>query len=312
MAIQIPDNKWFFFDAANFLDAVTQFSFVLWARIDTVTATAKQYVVSHRGATNQFSIRKYETNDKWRFSVTAGGVNQVCDDSGAAVVAGTVYHLGCTWKKNNASGMKLYINGALITTVSTTSQTADYDSGGNSDIVFGAKTTTQDSGKCSLEGFAVWPGTELTAAQILSLSKGVWPHQIALPRPGLQYPCWGNQVATVQDLSGNGRHVTDPTWINGITTSGRIGRWEDPGHGLDGYHRVAASAGPPANPWVAVPQVFHPTVTKVIGSLTNDTQYEFKLVAVDTSGNVSVDSAIVVGTPTGTTVKHTPRKRLRG
>ena len=313
MSLTFPTSKLAWYPNANFLDDISSFSAAGWVRFDTITTANQQFVFSHKGGTNQLGLRKDATTDHWKFSTTVGGVNVVNDLT--TPVAGTKYHVAVTWTKNSSTGQKLYVDGALIDTDSTTGQTVNYDSGGGSSLILASRTDTGSNfGVNTLENWCFWPGVLLTANQIAQLRLVGWYHLVGLPAPAVFWSLL-NGASVIKDWSGNGRHITSATMsASGITDGGLIGKWEKPrlaGKGAQVQTAVAAPPGP--NPWIeATPDTLHPLMTKQISGLVNDTPYEFKVNAVDDAGNVSADSAIVQATPSGATVIHTVKRRLLG
>lgn len=306
MGVKLPDLKYVKYPMADFLDNQSQMSFAAWVRFDAIVSANKQYVFSHNGASQRVSLRKDSTSNKFRFSVTTAE-GFVTNDSSTVIVAGTLYHVAGTWLQTNASGMKLYVNAVLETTTNTTTQTTNYNSGGNVALVLGSRTDTgAEYGKCTVENFTLWPGVLLTLTQIQSLYYGDWPHQLDLNRPGIFLPLFGSSVARLPDYSGNDRHIESGN-INGAVADSIVGRWMNPMPFAGGFAAAGVSVGGSPNPWVLIttPQaneVLHPTANYVNDGLTNGTVYEFYISTMDQGGNESQPSATVEATPVAPSV----------
>lgn len=310
MALQFPTSKWAHYPNANWLDNVDSFSLAGWVRFDTVTTGNKQFVFSHKGSTNKFSLRKDSTTDNWKFSVTAGGVNVLNDVSG--VVATTKYHVACTWLKNSATGQKIYVNGSLLDTDSTTSQTANYDSGGGSSLIWASETDGGSNfGVCTLEGWSVWPGVVLTLADVTQHRFSAWPSNLSLAAPGVFYP-FQTGTTEIKDWSGNKRHITSVSAGTSHVVS--LGKWERPTRLQAGTVVGATTTTPPAPAaWTRWPTpVAHPGQSLNLTGLTNNVAYEVRLIARDTVNNESTPSATSEATPTDAVIVHRRRRRLIG
>lgn len=296
-----------YYDNADFLDDATSFSIASWIRMDTITVGSWQGIWSHYGGTNRIYLRKNDgTPELFRLSITSGGVNVTIDDTTGAPVAGTVYHIGITWIKGIAGGLNIYRNGTHVTSASTATQTANYHSGGAVDFYVGALRSAISYGKCTVEGLTIWKDYILSATEMAALYRVGWPHLISAPRPTAFWPFQeGN--ARASDLSGNGRHITifESSPVADVT----IGHWEDPDQPGTYTKPGTPGSGPPEpNPWTLFGSTTHPIATSTITGLVNDTTYEVKVNAVDTSDNESVDSDILEVTPAASAgAIHVPR-----
>jgi hypothetical protein len=308
MALTFPANKAAYYPAANWLDGIASFSFALWVRPDTITAGVRQYAFAHYGATNRISLRKNnEATELWRFAVVSGGVSVVVDDTTDAVAAGTVYHLAGTWVPGSATGIAIYRNGALVATASTTGQAGTYATEGAIPLYLGARKAANEYAKATIEGASFWAGSVLTAAQILSLYQGAWPHQIQATCSAL-YLCDEALLTAIPDYSGQGRGIEAAT-VDGATAGGTIGRWEDPVWSVGAGSLGASSVpGPPdPDPWALAGVSTHPVVEAEILGLTPGTAYEFCVTAVDAQGLESGYSAVAEATPTAALTTHVRR-----
>lgn len=307
--ISIPDNEYCEIANADWLNNLTAFSVALWIRYPTVTTARKQYAFSHRSS-NQFSLRKDSTSDKFRSSVTVSTF--VTCDSTFVVIANTLYHVGFSWVAGDAAGLKLYINGALDNSSSTTGQSGPYDSGASStSLLFGARTTTSDFGLPHVEGFVHFPRV-LTADEFRRLYE-YGRHHLAVPdtRPRVAYSFDGSYLAKLFDTSGNGRHIT--TIAAGAADQRMRGRWSAPGSNeMSGG--IATVAGAPApNPWTEYGTRAGKAATQLtLAGLTPGAEYQFRLRAVDVAGQESPDSAIVATFAGVADVIHTPREVFLG
>lgn len=295
MAIKFPTAVSGRLAGASWLDAQSQLSMFARVRFDAITTANKQYVFQYRlgSSGDQFSLRKDSTSDKFRASVTAGGA-LVTKDSASVLAASTIYNVAMSWQKNIANGLKLFLGGAEDGAGnSTTSQTADLNAS-SGDLVISARPGTFDYGVCTIETFILWTGYNIALAEYLALSDGAWPHQLALaPQPAIFLPCWEELLTELTDQSSNGRAVP----ITGSTLAGGLlGQLLDPME-FDAGRSAGVSVVVP-NAWTDwVPDILHPNGTGLITGLSNGIPYEFKVAAIDASGNVGADSAIVQATP---------------
>lgn len=101
------------------------------------------------------------TNYVFRAFVESNTTGTHTADSPAAVVAGTNYHLVMTYDKTN---LKLYINGALVTTISATGNLA---LGGADSVVIGQAVTTANGYDGLIDEVAIYFGA-LAADRILA------------------------------------------------------------------------------------------------------------------------------------------------
>ncbi len=280
-------------------------------RPDTVGVT-DQYVFGYRGSTDQTSFRWKGSETLWRYTVVAGGVSKYADETVDAV-AGTTYHFAGTWTKADATGMKLYKNGALISTVNTTTQTANCAPGAATDLYLAAFSAANSPGICTLENVMFAPGVVWTADQIARLYYSGWWHLANVAKPAAIYELSGAKLTQLDDISGNKRHITSG-WITGtLSAATQIGKREAPYRPQEFYMAGAAGTGPPTpNPWTLFGSSTHPTVTKAVTGLVNGTAYEFCVSAVDSSANEGVKSDTAEGTPNGVTITHVPRRVFLG
>ncbi len=311
MGLQFQSGKFAYYPNANFLDDCDSFSAAGWVRFDTVTTASKQYVFSFRGATNQISLRKESTSDNWKFSVTAGGVN-VLNDIGPAIVQGQRYHVAVTWAKN--ATQKIYVDGTQLDSDSTTGHTVNFDSGGGTSFVWGAKTDTGvESGVCTLEGWVVLTGYVLSQSEISALKSAWWPHLAGVPTGQFFFPFTTGATA-IKDWSGKARHITSATIsASGVVDAPAFAPRLRPRRSIGlPIYTGGGGATPPAawTKWGSEP--LHPTASVQLTGLTNGSTYEIKVTAVDNSGNESADSAIVEAIPTDATVVHRPKRVFIG
>jgi hypothetical protein len=306
-----------YYDNADWLDNAASFSFAVWVNLAAVTTGSRQYVFSHYGATNRISLRKDNgATEYFRFAVVSGGISATVDDTTGTPVAGTPYHIAGTWTPGSATGIAIYRNGALVDTGNTTSQTANYDSGGSVDLYLGARAVSSNYLNGSIENLCLWPGTVLTPAQILELYYSGWWQLANVTRPACQYACQ-TSITRIPDLSGNGRHIESATIdTTGVTLTPSIGKWDDLTVGQGITQQQGAAYTPPApddpDPWTLHGYVTHPTTTDTVTGLTNGTEYEFAVAALDVDGNVSEKCSAVACTPHDIPIKHTRRWRIGG
>lgn len=305
MAWKLYDYENMFYDNANFLDSQSEFSFFFRGRIDTLTAVTYQAALSHRGTTNQWFVRKSNgAPGQMQFRVISGGVTVTLTDTGWSAVATEIHSWGGRWKKNTAStGITMVRDGVTEYAAATTTQTVDYDSGGNVDLYLGAYSHDNNPYRGSLEDVMVWTGYSLTTAQIARLHAGYrWFEIVGVPRPAVWYPLNGGLLGRAPDTSGNNRHIEQATIEHytldsdgGVFTGNRppptIGWSPSP------QYRIVAGGTPGPNAWDYVGETVHPTVTKLVDGLTNGTAYEFTVKAVDASGNESDYAPFIEKTP---------------
>lgn len=302
MAWDLEDYCDVYYDDANFMDSQSVLSVCIRLQLNAINTGVNQYVLSHKGATNQFSLRKLNTDLAWRWSVTSGGVSVTCDDSSVTPAIDTTYCLCGMWKKNDASGMEIWRDGVSRNTASTTTQSSDYDSGGSVDLYTGARKFNDSYGKCDIEEVWLWANHELTLAQVVALNAGEhWLNIAGLPKPSAWWEFNENMLDRIPDRSGNGRNIESatidavhPPSAGGILTPRSPRCIIAPGSS----HRTAVAGPSEPNPWTLWEEILHPVAASTVTGLTNTTTYEFKINAVDQSGNVSADSAIVEETPT--------------
>lgn len=306
MAVQFPTYKQAYYDNANWLDDVSSWSWASWVQFDSVAVGSRQTICGHYGATNRFYIRKTTgTPELFQASITSGGVYKAITDTTGAPVVDTAYHLAVTWEAGSATGLKIYRNGAYVTAVSTSTQTANYNSGGNVDLYVGSLKKDTDTLRGQIEGFGIWAGTVLTANQIAALYWSGWPHLAGLPKPTVWWPGLGYN-GRIQDWSGNGRHIEAATIDATVAAASTIGQWDAPWH--SGGSSTQGAAGPAApNEWTLFGTTTHPTVTLDVTGLVNDTMYDFAVTAVDDDANESVKSATVTATPEDIGTVHTEK-----
>jgi hypothetical protein len=236
-----------------------------------------------------------------RATITVSGVPFVAVNATTVMVAGTIYDFALTWEKNNATGLKLYLNGALEDDDSTTTQTTDYSSVSPNELYVGARNGGFEYGIVTLEHLGFWTGHVLTTAQIAALRAGCWPHMIGLPRPALWLPMFPQLTSRIPDLSGNSRSIEAAGITGTLSAAGLLRQWMDPGSVGAGGGKGAAGAVPP-NPWTLLATIEKPSpgqpppATYVAGGLTNGVAYQFHVTALD-DVNESTISNVVEATP---------------
>lgn len=300
-----------YYDDGDFLLGCTSLTFAAWARLDTFYAATRQALWGHTGSVDNFRFQK-DTNEQWHAVVTCGGVQKQVWDTTGAVVGGTKYHVAFTWKTGDAAGLRIFRNGAFVSSISTVSQVGTYAAESGINLYLDGISNNNRLGYCSLECFALWVNYAATDQQILDLYRAGWPH-LAIPKKlSLLWYCSGGSPTYIPDSSGSGRHIQSG-WIEATPTDGGLlGRYEDEDQGWGGDLRPFAAGPPPPNPWTTWPaDVPHPAASVLITGLTNGTVYEFAMTAVDTSGNESILSNIVESTPVAPPATvHTPRGKL--
>lgn len=314
MGIRLASGQYVARGTPVYLNDQDRFTCACWVVLDTVDSTKKQYVWSHRGVTNQISLRKLEgASPVFRFSVTSGAINKFVDSTTVAVV-GTAYHVAVTWQANVA--MAIYVNGVLEASLSlVATQTANYDSGDdNTPIIWGSRNGSSDYLIGAIEGWQFFDRQVLSAAQIKCLWNHGWPH-LAATQPGELHFFDGRLLTAFPDLSGQGRHVSLPTEIVGPPVdAGTIGRWdnEDLG-GVEGRKIAVAAGGALPGPWTIYgTEPLHPASSQVLSGLTNGTTYEVVVVAVNDAGESPEQSVPATVTPNDAVIRHTPKKLFVG
>lgn len=315
--IRFPNLGYAKFPSASFLNNLDSFSFAAWVRFASITLTG-QYLFRHAGTSNQISFRVRETTGIWYLSTTVGGV--LVTRTGGTPAANTLYHVVGTWKKNDAAGLALIVDGSLVGTASTTGQTANYDAQDDAAPLFlGAKKDDSNKGNIDIENFIFIPGYVLTLGEAQALRQCGWYRLLAVPRPAVAYLLDGKLLTEIPDISGNGRHIASANIFGSVTDQGMRGRWERETHGsllLRSAMGAAAPAGP--GPWIDFgppPEVLHPVTTVVVTGLTDDVPYQFAVTALDNATptpNESALSAIASATPRAVSVKHVERKVFLG
>ena len=315
--IRFPVNAGYAkYPSASFLNGLSSFSVVATVRFASIDSARAQRVFRHAGATNQISLRKVVTTDRWYASTTVGGALVTCSP-GTVLTAGTLYHVVMTWEKNNATGLKLYVDGVFSLSASTTTQTVDYDSGDAAAALHLASASdTSDKGLVDLEGFTFFPNYLLSAVEVAALRFAGWPGLLALPKPSVMYLFDGRLLAEIPDVSGNGRHITSANIFGAVSDQAMQGKWErEPGGGFYLHSAVAGAApGPPApNPWTKYPTTTpHPATQVILSGLTPDGVYEMYLTALDAAGNESAPSNVVEATARESVVVHTEKRVFLG
>jgi len=305
MAWQLYTYENMYYDDANFLDSQTELSFFLRARIDTLYALNSQVVLSHRGAGNEWYVRKRGTApEQMQFRVITGGYYATAADTGWTPIAGEIHSWGGRWKKDTAvNGITIVRDGATGYEATTAGQTVTYDSGGSVDLYLGAYTYNNSPWRGSIEDVMIWTGYSLTTAQIARLHAGYrWFEIVGLPRPAVWYPLNGGLIGRAPDLSGNNRHIEQATIEHyDLDVDGGVFAVNRPpptiGWSPSLPYRPVPAGTPSPNAWEFVGETVHPTVTKTVDGLTNGTAYEFTVTAVDSSGNESGYAPLIELTP---------------
>lgn len=288
--------------SASWLDTTTKLTAFVRVRFSTISA-AKQYVFQHRlGTTNdQFSLRKDDTGNVWKASVTRGGVN-VAPAGVSALTADTVYLCLLTYEVGVSGGLTLYVNGSQVAQANTTSQSGSYSTAGG-DLFLGARSAGAEFLNGSLEGAIFWAGWIPTADQRGALFKGFWPRQVNAPKPACFYRMWPGSPSQIQDLSGNARHILSADIGGSVSAGATIGIWQPPmALGPGGEYSTTGSAAPQPNAWTLITddlseQPPHPNASFLDTGLTNGTVYEYYVTAVDAGGNEGPTSNVVEVTP---------------
>lgn len=300
------------YDNANWLDVHSEISFFLRARLDTLVAVTYQTFLSHRGATNQFMLRKSNAaTPQMQFRMISGGVTVTLSDTVWTVATTQVHSWAGRWKKNTATnGMKFWRDAGVTPGTDyfecgTTTQTSDYDSGGNIDLYLGAYSWDNNPMKGSLQDVMLWVDHSLSAQEVAMLHKGYrWFEIGGLTRPCCVYPLSGGLLGRVPDLSGFNRSI-EQAWIDHWTLDTSAGEFcltrpaPRVGWKAKSRHRPVFSVPPPPspNPWIYWNQTIHPSTTMQVTGLTNGVAYEFCVSALDQSGNESNQCAPVTATP---------------
>lgn len=298
--------------SASNLNDIDKFTIACWVYLDTVDSTKKQYLWSHRGASNQISVRKFEgASPVFRFSATVGAVNKTVDSTTVAAI-NTPYHVVCVWQK--AAVMEIWINGVIEASLDVSSfHTVNYDSGDSTTpLHLGAKSDNSDVVLGALEGHMCFVGARLGANAIKSLYESGWPGLAAL-QPDEFHLFDGSLLSTAPDLSGFQRHVVDLAGT--ITDAGWIGRWDAEDDTPDLSRKIASmSGGAQPGPWIDWPNHLpHPGTVLVVSGLSPDTPYEFVMNAVGADGQVSADQSVpLVSFANGALIRHTPKKLFIG
>jgi len=282
------------------MNGVSAFSFSAWVRFETVDSAQEQYLWSHRGATNQVSMRKVVTSNVFRWSVTCGGV--AVFRSGLVPTAGQLYHVAGRWAAGSSFGMEMWVDGTSQGTTDTTAQVSvDYDSGdATTPLCVAARTPTLNLGRVDLENLIIWGNFEINQNEVRSLRYAGWPVMCGISRPLVQYLLDGGNLTYLPDLSGNGRHITDVSGSpSGPSDQGTRGKYEAqvfPG-GVLGRNVQGGTSAPPPNPFTFYGETNAPDVDLEVAGLTDGIPYEFYVTAIDASLNESAASAIVEATP---------------
>lgn len=322
MSVLLGSGNWLRLLNAAWLNGINAFSFGCWVSIPTITTAQKNYVWSHRGAVNQISLRKDSTSDRFRFSVTCGGVAITRDSASTVVAAGAKYFVSGDWAANVATtGMRIFINGVQEQQTGTTTQTGPYDSGASTTpLLIGAKNETAPEELLgSVGGLWIVLGRQIKAAQHLAAYEAGWPFlagldaDLYLPLDG------GDRLTKFPDMSRSARHIVLPGGLQGTVAVGvPMGRGGPAKRKSASSRSVkAASVAPPPLPtgWTTAGIVAHPQTTIAILGLDPEKSYEVRVTARRTVlGGVvsSAPSGSVQARPLGTTIKHVPKKVLIG
>lgn len=309
MAIRFASGKYLRVLNASWVNDISSFSFACWVRITTLTTANKQYVWSHRGTGGQISLRKDSTTDKWRFSVTVNGSTFITVDSLAAAVAGTTYFISGDWTKNSSA--RLYVNGVLQNTTSTSSQTVNYDSGENSPFLVGVRTEVSDSLVGDVESMQLYLNKVLSAGEYADLMEIGWPGQCAL-EPDLWLECDGEYSLTdLPDSADPGHHAE--VGVGPLTDPGNLALYRGAEAPAAYGVKLALAAGAAApGPWVPFGSPVGATSVVVTG-LTPGQPYEFVVDARDAAGNISaLQSTPAEATPQGSIIRHRPKRVIWG
>lgn len=304
MPWKFPSGSYVQRASQTYLDNLTVLSGAIRVRFDTVVTGNRQYVFQHRTGQsgNQFSLQKTLSSDKFRLTVTSDVTNDlIAKESTAAIVAGTVYDVGFVWKKNDANGLKLFLDGVEDASgASTTAHTENYNTNGGT--LWIGKDAAAQAGLCTIERFLLAPGVEYLAQHFLELRRGAWPHQLNLPGFSAFWPFFGSLVTAVKDWSADDRNITSGEITGAPLGEEPMGLLGDPSWGFGSTKLLASGGAPVPNPWIDdTPDVAEGTQSRIISGLTNGQVYQFKVRAIDDTGNISSDSLIVEATPTGVT-----------
>ncbi len=310
MAFDIPTSKYIDVPNCGFCNSVDRFTAIIWGRLSSHDATKSQYLWKHGNPSSgdQISLRRDLTSGKWRASITAGGISVTKEPAGVTAI-NTSYHLAVTWQNNQANGLKIFIDGVEDGSgTSTLTQTANYDSGSSThSIFFGARHTTSNLGVVIVEGFMIFPGTVLAAAQIAALRmQGHWV-KVNVPVPAVDWRFDKSNLTFVPDLSGNGRHIQASSILSGIVSGGTIGFYEDEDEpSMDSY--VAGTGGAPApEPWTKYATDFaHGQTEFTIEGLSPGT-YEVYLTSSDDVPNESAPSNTLSSVAGTAGIIHRPK-----
>jgi len=283
---------------ADWLIGATQISFALWCRFDTIEAPANyQYVWSHRGADGAHGLR-LNTDGKFRIVTYTGGT-YVNKSSTVTPSEDTVYHVMGSWKINDASGLRMWVDGSEQgTATSTTSQSGTYQPGTANNLWLGVYSANSNAGRCSVEGLIVVRDYLWTDNDVAELQHTGYPWCFAWAgNDHCFYPCWGVSPGRIPDWSGNGRHM-EPGDITGTPTDGGImGQWYAPWM-AGGSLPLDTTTGATPQTWTEFGSgTLHPETEETVTGLSNGTTYEFIVRAEDQAGNLSAESVIVEATP---------------
>jgi hypothetical protein len=288
-----------YYPNANFLDAVSQFTYVVTCRLDNDHLTYRQAPFGHYGTTSRAYFRKNNTSPElMRWSVTTGSVSQTVDDTWT-IATGEPHQWALTWKKADSTGMQLYRDGAFVAQSSTVAQTADYNTGGAIPLYVGAISSGTYFFEGTVETLMAFPGSFLTADQIASLAEGVpWFDIGGVPRPAVWWDFLQDVTTSCRDASGNNRGLTSSYIHAGVSGVARFWRYQTPHIGRVGMGRAAATTGvTPPSDWTLWEEVFEPVAASAITGLTNGTTYEVSISAVDDDGNESAKCTAAEATP---------------
>lgn len=308
MSFKFPSDN----DAASraghdWVVGATELSFSVWARMDDERSPAyDQYVFNLFGSTGEFFGLRWDDDSNIKAMAYMDGVWRSV--TGGAWTEDTIYHIAGTWKANDANGWKLYVNGTLQNTVSTSGQ-ASFD-GGAVTLWLSAWKSGSNFGRSSIEALVIVRDHILSQEEVTELYHGADPAALPLAAEEyVYYPLDGDFLLTrAPDRSPKALHFEAAGIVDAEDGGVLRPRVEDP-WAEDGGPGAAVDAGTPPTPpgaWTYAGEVTHPTAEMVISGLTNGQSYDFKVVAVDAAGNVSADSAIDAATPMAM-AKHVTR-----
>lgn len=151
----------------------TGFSVTYWVNIADDSALLNRGMFDFSGNTTDTGIQglfRGTTDNALNFRVDGSGTpSAVIAYTTVNIEDGQWHHIGLTFERNLADGFKLYLDGSLATSVSTTSFLADTTVGPNASSYLGSFNFTGSSETKGLNGalddFGVWSGV-LTASEM--------------------------------------------------------------------------------------------------------------------------------------------------